>query len=103
MWMTEDQRQRTSTQPAHQQQSKYIRHQPVDRQHPHAHQNGCRRQRENCHHSQPIKHIGGAKEPYFTAASLERAFVAARTAKEKAEQASQKKYVSPGDELANQK
>jgi hypothetical protein len=50
-----------------------------------------------------VKHIGGLKEPYFTKANLERAFVAARVAKEEAEKAPQEgSSKSIGDELAKQ-
>ncbi len=46
-----------------------------------------------------VKHIGGRTDPYFTAAQLERAFVAARVAKEAAEKSGKEK--SPGDVLAD--
>lgn len=50
-----------------------------------------------------VKHIGGAKEPYFTAAHLERAFVAARSAKQQAQvNAANKPTKSLGDILAEQ-
>jgi hypothetical protein len=51
-----------------------------------------------------VKHIDGRTEPYFTAAHLERAFGAARFAKEQAEKASKEKSSksSIGEELATQ-
>ena len=50
-----------------------------------------------------VKHIDGRKEPYFTAAHLERAFVAVKLAKEQAEKDSKEKsQKSIGDELAKQ-
>jgi hypothetical protein len=53
-----------------------------------------------------IKHIDGRKEPYFVAAQLERAFVAARFAKEQAEKTSKDKERSQSQtykELTGQK
>ncbi len=53
-----------------------------------------------------IKHIDGRKEPYFVAAQLERAFVAARVAKEQAEKTAKDKARSESQtykELTGQK
>jgi hypothetical protein len=48
-----------------------------------------------------VKHIGGATEPYFTAAQLQRALAATRLAEQRAEQAAKEKektpYRSPGE------
>ena len=51
-----------------------------------------------------IKHIDGSKEAYFTAAQLERAFVAVRFAREHADKASKEKSQakSPGEETGGQ-
>lgn len=50
-----------------------------------------------------VKHIGGAKDPYFTGSQLERAFVATRIAKEQAEKnSSEESGKSIGDTLADQ-
>lgn len=51
-----------------------------------------------------IKHIDGSKEPYFTAAHLERAFTAVRFATQAAENAAKEKSESksPGESLAGQ-
>jgi hypothetical protein len=48
-----------------------------------------------------IKHIDGRKEPYFTAAQLERAFMATKVVRELVEK-EKSSNKSPGDELAAQ-
>ena len=46
-----------------------------------------------------MKHIDGRKEPYFTAANLERAFVVSKLAKDQAEKEGKEKK-SVGDIIA---